>query len=174
MRRIHLDYLRRRSNHGGRALLIVGCLAAAAASFGAWTQAQSISVLEEQLARLERQRPERPDRGGGKADPALADKLRDANALEAALRRRWSELFEAIEAAQNADIALLSIEPDAGKGSILIAAEARHYDAMIAYLKRLEQTSVLHHPLLVQYNVQQQVAQHPIRFSLVASWKQSP
>lgn len=174
MRQIHLDYQRRRANYPARVLLVVGCLAAAAASYGAWTQAQSNSALEEKLARLEHQRPEQPERSGDKANPALASELREAHVLEAALNRRWSELFQAIEQVKNADIALLSLEPDADKGSLLVTAEARNYDAMLAYLQRLEQTSVLRNALLVQHNVQQKVAERPIRFTLSAIWEQSP
>lgn len=174
MRRINLDYQRRRTNYPARVLLVVGCLAAAVASYGAWTQAQSLSVLEEKLARLDRQRPERLERRDDKANPALTSELREAHALQAALNRRWRELFDAIEHAQNPDIALLSIEPDAGKGSLLVSAEARNYAAMLAYLQCLEQTPVLRNALLVQHNVQQKVAEHPIRFTLSAIWEQSP
>lgn len=173
MRRIHLDYQRRRRNYLGLALLAVGALAAGTAGFAAWSQAQAVDALEERLLKLERQRPGSPARSAGGGDPALAGGLRDARALENALQRRWTALFETIEKAQNPDIALLSLEPDATKGSVQITAEARNYEAMLAYLECLGATPVLRNPLLIQHTVQKQVAERPIRFSLSATWEQS-
>ena len=171
MRELDLDYQRRRINRLGLTLLAAGGLAAAGASFAVWQQGQSVAALESRLARIERQAP--TIRGGAarSSDPALARGVREAQAARELLDRPWNELFQALEQAQNGDIALLSIEPDADKGVLLITAEARQRQAMLDYLQRLEQTPALRNVFLVEHRVQSKVSERPIRFSLSAAWE---
>lgn len=173
MRRIELDYQRQRPDRPGRVLLALGCLAAAGVSVWAWQQARSISALEDQLAQLERSQPVAQRGAGRSTDPTLVRTLREARTIDAQLQRRWGELFEAIEAAGSADIAVLAIAPDAERGQVRISAEARRREAMLAYLQRLGQGAVLRDAVLIEHRVQQQLAERPIRFSLSATWEQS-
>ena len=173
MRRIELDYQRHRPDRPGRVLLALGCLAAAAASVFAWQQARLIGALEDRLAAIERRQPSAQRDVTRSADPALARALREARAIDMLLQRRWSELFEAIEAAGSADIAVLAIDPDAAQGRIRITAEARRHEAMLAYLQRLGQGAVLRDAVLIEHRVQRQLAERPVRFSLSATWEQA-
>lgn len=174
MRRIDLDYQRPRQHRSGLALFAAGCLAAAAVGYAAWQQGEAVAVLEVRLARIERPRPTAPASAARAADAAQAERLREARAVQALLDRPWSPLFQTIEAARDPDIALLGIEPDAGRGLVRITAEARRREAMLAYLDRLGQTPVLHDAILIEHQVQKQVAERPIRFSLSVLWEQSP
>lgn len=173
MRRIELDYQRHRPDRPGRVLFALGCLTAAAASVFAWQQARSINALEDRLAAIERRQPSAQRSASRSADPVLARTLREARAIDTLLQRRWSELFEAIEAAGSADIAVLAIDPDAAQGRIRITAEARRHEAMLAYLQRLGQGAVLRDAVLIEHRVQRQLAERPVRFSLSATWEQA-
>lgn len=174
MRRIDLDYQRRPTNRLGWALLFIGALAAAGASLASWQQGQSLGALQEQLTRLERERLAARSSASREADPLIHRELPETKEVEGLLNRRWSQLFDAMEGARSADIALLSLEPEADRGTLRLTAEARSKETMLAYLAQLEQTPVLHNPVLVEHRIQRQDPQRPIRFALQASWEQTP
>jgi len=173
MRRIDLDFQRQPGRRLGQVLLVVGCLAAGGVGVAAWQQGEAVAALDARLLRLERQRPVAAA-SIRDLDPGVVRGLREARTVEALLGRDWRDLFAALESARNDDIALLSVEPDAERGQLLLVAEARQREAMLDYVRRLGQTPVLRDAVLIEHRVQRQVAERPIRFSLSAHWERSP
>jgi hypothetical protein len=85
----------------------------------------------------------------------------------------WRDFFAAIESASQDDVALLAIEPDHKKNHVRITAEAKNFDILIAYLRRLGNAPQLKLVRLLRYEVREDDKQHPIRFTVEASWRLS-
>lgn len=123
----------------------------------------------------------------GAASRELRAALRPAplsrDEIEAATRRArevasllllpWQDLFLAVEGASHNDVALLAIEPDPRKRVIRITAETRHFDTIAVYLKRLGAATQLKFVRLLRYEAREDGKQHPLRFTVEASWKLS-
>jgi len=93
------------------------------------------------------------------------------NAAIQQLNLPWSDMFDAIEAATPANIALVSIEPDPKKQLIKGAAEALTSDDMITYIERLKKQPLFADVVLVKHEVNQQDPYKPYRFEFQAQWK---
>lgn len=96
--------------------------------------------------------------------------IKSANDVMQQLSLPWSKLFAALEAANNSDIALLGIEPDAKKGLVRISGEAKNFAALFAYVRTLQANEFLSEVFLKHHQIQMQDAEKPIRFTLDASW----
>lgn len=82
----------------------------------------------------------------------------------------WRDLFAALESASHNDIALLSIDPDHKKRMIRITAEARNFDVLVGYLKKLGSAPQLRFVRLLRYEVRDADKLRPLRFTVEASW----
>jgi Tfp pilus assembly protein PilN len=92
------------------------------------------------------------------------------NGAIAQLNLPWKALFDAVEAATPATIALLSLEPDAKKQFIRGTAEAKGSDGMLAYIEQLKQQSFFTAVMLTRHEVNEQDPNKPIRFQFEAQW----
>lgn len=93
------------------------------------------------------------------------------NAAVAQLNLPWRDLFDAIEAATPATIALLAIEPDAKKHILRGTAEAKTGDDMIAYIEQLKKQALFTSVLLTKHEVNEQDPNKPLRFQFEAEWR---
>lgn len=82
----------------------------------------------------------------------------------------WREVQQAIALATPKSVALLSLEPDAGKQAIRILAEAASSQAMFDYLHDLQQQAVFETVNLTRHEINEQDANNPIRFQIDAQW----
>jgi Tfp pilus assembly protein PilN len=105
---------------------------------------------------------------------ALQQEVRQANAILQQLTLPWNALFQVLETTSEKQIALLAIQPDATKHLLRLNGEAKNFDALLAYIARLEQSKVLDHVYLTSHEVRSQDAEKPVRFSLVANWVEQP
>ena len=105
---------------------------------------------------------------------ALQQEIRQANEILQQLALPWDALFQAVEATSEQEIALLSIQPDVGKRIVRIGGEAKNFDALLAYITRLEDSKILNRVYLTSHEVRTQVAEKPVRFALVANWVVQP
>jgi len=94
------------------------------------------------------------------------------NAAIQQLNLPWSDLFDAIEAATPANIALIAIEPDAKKHLIKGTAEALNSDDMLAYVEQLKKQPLFVNVVLIKHEVNQQDQYKPYRFEFTAQWAQ--
>lgn len=92
------------------------------------------------------------------------------NAATAQLNLPWRDLFDALEAATPASIALLAIEPDAKKRVLRATAEAKTDDDMIAYIEHLKKQSFFSSVLLTRHEINEQDPNKPLRFQFDAEW----
>jgi len=156
--------------------------ATAALLLGAGAMVLAIAVFQDTLARsvlleAELGQAGKPARTGD-ASPggarAPGDAVKRANAVAHELARRWDSVFLAIEAASDAEVALLAIEPDASKGEVRITAEAKSKNAMLRYVTRLQARQPLQRVLLERHEVRLEEPERPVRFIVAGEWGEAP
>lgn len=174
MRALTLDFKQtpRRWSALGLVLLALGALALGFVANQERNLAGQIELAESRLEVLAKR---------GKIKPALPldaqalqQEIRQANEILQQLALPWDALFQAVEATSEQEIALLSIQPDVGKRIVRIGGEAKDFEALLAYITRLEQNKILDHVYLTSHEVRTQVAEKPVRFALVANWTVQP
>ena len=149
-------------------LLLSGVVLGSLTAVQYWRVKQQSIQLAQQLATLQAQRPAVAS-DTKKSRPQQHDVER-LQAISAALASPWSPLFAGLESTSSDDVALLAIQPDAGKHQLRITAEAGDYAAVLAYLQRLEKLPQLHDIHLVQHEIIVDEQKQPVRFIVAASW----
>ena len=165
MKTVRLDFVPHPPSRGRWpfALLVFAALAA-------WQQWQSqqlnqqVDKLREKVADLQhRTEMTRLARQGAAED--LTKNLHGVSV------RAWSILLNTIESVQTNKVALLVLEPDATNGKLRVTAEAKDVDAMLDYLRRLQQQPGLHDVVLLSQQVNEDDPQQPVRFIVGAQWQ---
>jgi len=94
--------------------------------------------------------------------------------IERELGVPWTRLLAELEAASHdtaGKVSLLQVEPDPGKQLVRITAEVRTLPDALAYLRRLQASEVLRHPMLESHERRKDDPQHPLRIKLSAEWR---
>jgi hypothetical protein len=170
-RHVELDFVTRRRplTLAGAALLVLG----AGAALTAYLEYRH---LEGRRAALEL-----------RLDAALRSTHRDpatdlraqgmsleAGRIAQELGTPWTELLAELEAASgesSSQVAVLSIEPDHAKRLVHITGESRDLPTALAYVQRLQQSTLLRYPMLDSHDLKSDDPQHPVRFALSAEWR---
>lgn len=178
MRALELDFLRRGRRAGWAAWTLLAVAIAFALDVG-W----SWHVLREEVSRKEA----RLVANAGEVRPAELMKVSSQRAPQRPLREGelaaardtlhrlsipWDALFRALEEAQTDRVALLSIEPDAGNGTVALTGEAKDYFAVLSYVATLEQQKSLGRVHLVRHETRLNEPRRPVAFTISASWKE--
>jgi hypothetical protein len=85
----------------------------------------------------------------------------------------WTAVLAELEAASRdmaSQISLLQVEPDADKRLVRITAEVRALPDALAYLERLQQSTVLRYPMLESHERRKDDPEHPVRIKIAAEW----
>jgi len=110
--------------------------------------------------------------------PAYPGPLREnlvyANAVVQNLALPWDMLFRTVEGTGNVPVALLAVQPDPQKRMVRISGEAKDYAAVLTYLARLDGSDTLRNVHLLSHQLKQDDPQHPLLFTIAASWKAEP
>jgi len=109
-------------------------------------------------------------RGGSASDDTEARRIAEAQTVISALATPWNDMFDALEAAQDDTVALLTIAPERAAGRLAMTGEAKNYEAMIAYLARLDDSGGLIHAQLLAHEVKG--SDRHVFFSANASFRQ--
>lgn len=100
---------------------------------------------------------------------------KEGDVAMAAARRQlaldWEPLFAAVEANTQPKVALLSLEPDAGRGTVRLALEAKDNAAMLAYVEGLGLQPRMRNVTLASQETQLDHPQQPVRFTVEATWQ---
>lgn len=177
MSALRLDYQHNRASPWGGAILLVLALGVLLMS-GAWYRELDSQAAgwEAQAARLAGPaQGQAPDaRSDGRAAENLAFEVKQANEVLRQLSLPWEGLFQAVELSGGKEVALLALEPDSANRSVKISGEAKDMAALLDYIKRLEQRDVFGTVYLQSHQVQQQDPDKPVRFALLAAWREKP
>src|SRR3989475_6096225 len=151
--RLELDHLRRTP----RPARISWLLLAIALAFAADVASSYIKTrmeIEARTAKLARLSGALPAREAAASTGALS-KEEFAAAQDTILRLSmpWDNVFRALESARSDDVALLSIEPDAGSGSLSITGEAKSYPVTLTYVAWLSHEKTLRNVRLAKHEI---------------------
>lgn len=92
-----------------------------------------------------------------------------AQAAQRALEADWAVLLVGLEKSRPKDIALLTVEADAGQGRLRLEANARNLPAMLAYLEGLEGAG-LGQVRLQSHTAMEDEGQEYVHFTATATW----
>lgn len=101
----------------------------------------------------------RPDTGGQQNSPSIS-------------ADRWESLFTSLENAGSDSMTLLSLEP--GSREISITGEARDIAAAMDYVQRLQSATIFANAHLTESEIVREHPRHPVRFTLIADWRETP
>jgi Tfp pilus assembly protein PilN len=85
----------------------------------------------------------------------------------------WQDLLSIVEDYPDHDVALIGIDQSPAQSQIRITAEAKNFDAMIAYLRYLQASVLLREAVLNDHLVETNVPGTPVRFQITAVWRKS-
>jgi Tfp pilus assembly protein PilN len=176
MNSLKLDYQRSYRPLPWLGLSVLVTAIAALAIMGGYYQSldrqiRSWESKADQMARLSSQRAPAARPLTGEAARAQMLEVKQANQVVRQLGLPWRALFKAVDTSGGQSIGLLSLEPDLQKGTVKISGEAKDFNALLDYVKELSTREVFGSVMLQSHQVQQDVAEKPVRFALLAHWK---
>ena len=168
-RRVLLDFVApvHQAPLAGAALCVAGLAAALTLGLAFDRQLTERSRLDAALGATARPRRSAPTPESIKTAAELAT-------IERELGIPWTRLLAELEAASSdsaGSVSLLQVEPDPGKQLVRITAEVRALPDALAYLKRLQESAVLRHPMLESHERRKDDPEHPLRIKLSAEWR---
>jgi len=113
-------------------------------------------------------------------DPADSADARLGPSIQQAaqdLATPWTLLLAELEktSKESADqVAVLGVEPDHGKHSVRISAEARNLPLALDYVKRLQASRSNQYPMFDRHELRADDPQHPVRFEITGQWRDQP
>jgi len=175
MAKLRLDYQRsiKPFPWSGMLLLVVALATLIAIGIHYRGLSDQAALWESKAERIERaaQRPLSGGRSGERMASALSQEVKRANEVLRQLSMPWEGLFQTVESAGGKEVALLALEPDMEKQLVKISGEAKSMEAMLEYIKQLENRDVLGTVYLQNHHVQLQDPEKPVRFELLAIWR---
>lgn len=131
-----------------------------------------LESLDHRIAAAERTLRRQTPAPRPAGDPQLrTEQTREANEVLGLLSLPWQDALGELEDVERNDVALLTVEPDMEKGVIRLGGEARTYEAILAYMKRLQTRPGLSEVLLQTHQREEQKPGAPTRFLVTARWK---
>lgn len=130
---------------------------------------KAIARFDQEIAVAENHRSPGPGKQT-QVDAHTMRALNSANQLIRRLQTPWDALFREIELAQSKEIALLAVQPNAERRTVMLEGEAKNASAALDYIVALEAQPSLADVSLVSHEVRREDAEKPIRFSLTAEW----
>jgi Tfp pilus assembly protein PilN len=154
----------------GLLLLVAGLLAAGMTTRNYLAADTARTALESRLASEHQKAGVRSHKLPDAAE--LARKTADDGARQR-LGRPWAQLMAALDHARGQEVGFLSIEADGRRGQMTLKAEARNYDAMLAFYQRLQASSGLEDVILTQHQMTDEGGVSRIGFTMKLRWGQS-
>jgi len=171
--RLELDHLRKTPRPARISWVLLAIALAFAADVGS-SYVKTRAEIEARTAKLARLSGG-PTREVSASTSAGLSKEEFGAAQDTILRLSmpWDNVFRALEAARSDDVALLSIEPDAGSGSLSITGEARSYPAALTYVAWLSHEKTLKNVRLARHEIDRNDARQRVSFTISADWKEA-
>ena len=167
--KLRLDFAHPRPRPAWPAWLLLA-LGLAAAGGAGWRHQAESARLDQAKARIAaltpkstRPAPRQGSGGEGRAGAGLAS-------TRALLGADWAGLLDGLETSRPPQVALLSIEAEAGRAGLSLTAEAKDHRVMLAYVEALEALPILDQVALGNHADQEREGEKAVRFSLKARW----
>jgi len=167
---LEFDHLRKAPRPAWSSWLLLAISLAFAADVGTSYVKARIQV-ETETERFARLSSAGPARKSVSPEPLSRTEFTAAQDTILRLSTPWDNVFRALEAARSDDVALLSIEPDAGSGVLNITGEAKSYPAALTYVAWLSHEKTLKNVRLARHELVQTDPRRPLAFTISADWK---
>lgn len=153
----------------GAVLLLVGIIALGASLVNMQQAHQVHATRVQQMTALEQTlQKRRPPRTQSTSRSTADDATQLATArVRSNLDYSWQPAFVALQATFTKKIALISLEGSQAKKQLRIIGEARQLADAVAYANQLGQQKGVLRTALLQHEMQEWDAQHPVRFTLL-------
>lgn len=152
----------------GMLLLLIGLGALGAALVDMQQARHAHEARVAQLAALEQTLQQRKPVRRAAVRSTTNDAAQIARArVRASLDYSWQPAFAALQATFTPKIALVSLEGSQAKKQLRVVGEARQLADAVAYANRLGLQSGVLRTALLQHEMQERDAQHPVRFTLL-------
>jgi Tfp pilus assembly protein PilN len=149
----------------------LSCLFVIWQAWQAWQQWQSIERSQARVQTLQAQAQETSQRTSPKSPQGTSpsaklsnEQRQGINQVIRQLNTPWSSIFEQIEQATPAGVALIQVEPD-GQQGIKLQAESKSLDTLLAYAASLQHRGVLGSLVYSKHETNEQDTNKPIRLS---------
>lgn len=170
MAALHFDFQTpsTRPTFWGGLLLLLGLVALGASLFEMQQTRQEYEARVKELAGLEQILQQRKPvrRAATRSTIADAEQLARAR-VRASLDYSWQPAFAALQAAFTPKVALVSLEGSQAKKQLRVVGEARQLADAVAYANTLGLQPGVLGTALLQHEMQERDAQHPVRFTLL-------
>ena len=131
-----------------------------------------VQARAEQLT--DRLRGAKPERPRAAPDQRVLGELARARTIVDELTVPWSDLFDAVEAADAKPLGLLALTPNARDRSLRMAGEARSVGDVLDYVDRMASQPALGQVHLLGYQTVVREGVPVVSFTLAASWRHQP
>ena len=159
-----------RANWFGMSILLVSLLTAALTWQGYQNQQLKLADSSLQLKQFNQQALPKSQSIKANIAQVTPDETKQLTEAVNILTTPWGNLLMAIEQADMQDVALLSLEPNSKKQLVILTGEAKNLNAVLQYIKQLQQTPILQQVYLQKHSIDESDASKPVRFSLLAKW----
>lgn len=153
----------------GLVLMLAGLIALGVSLFNLQQTRQTHAARTREIATLEQtlhKRASAPTPPSSRRTTVDATQLAQAR-VRANLDYSWQPAFAALQSTFNKKIALISLEGSQSKKQLRLVAEARQLADAVAFANRLENQNGVARIALLQHEMQERDAQHPVRFTLL-------
>jgi len=134
-------------------------------------QSQNEGAIRHLAAKAE---TESKIRASTRQSPLPLERVVAINKVVDQLNLPWSGLFDALDSLYFPNVAILAVEPIAPRSQILIQAEARNAEQMVAYLTLLKGTALFKDARIKSHEIHEADPNKPIRFLVESTWNKVP
>jgi Tfp pilus assembly protein PilN len=160
-----------RSGTAGWCVLLLGLVLAIAVVRDAQIKQSAGDAVQRSRERMSRQADQRRiARLTAQRETVPEAELRKLATVSKALGRPWAQVFDALDAVADPEVALTRMEPDGNKGTLLLAGEARSLAELFAYAQRLAAQPGIAQAQVLGYSFREQGGARSIAFTLSARW----
>ncbi len=155
----------------GILLVIVAAVLSLLAGHALWHAYRSNDRARAELASVASAGPAR--KRVDKVEPTAFEKrtAKESRTVLSELTVPWQDLLAIVEGYRDHDVALIGIDQTPAQGQIRITAEAKDFDALIGYLKYLQESRLLREAVLNTHLIETTVPGVPVRFQVTAVWR---
>lgn len=151
-------------------VLVLGVLIVALTVWAEAVTMQRLFVLNKGVGELQSARRS-PIPGASSHDPNIERQMKRASLALDDLELPWEGLFAAVEGADSGGLGLVALAPDAPSKVLRISGEANSLEDVFAYIKRLNQQTLLQDVYLMSYSAVERQGGTGVQFTIGAKWK---
>ncbi|MBN3762254.1 hypothetical protein [Burkholderia sp. Ac-20365] len=172
---LDIDFARsgRRIAPAGLVVLGIAIVLLLASAVRLWQAYDDNDRAQEQMEQVRHRLFAKSHRAVKPATPAAMHAEKQSLAVLRELTVPWQDLLSILEDYPAHDVALIGIDHNPVQSQIRITAEAKNFDAMIAYLRYLQSSKLLREAILNDHEIENNVPGTPVRFQITAVWSRS-